>query len=94
MLFDEESICQNDPEGEIYPAYSEVCEYYLDRLDTMLKVLETTTDETLGMPNELYLQESHPTIGDLVNFMMSAHIFLHHGQTSTWRRAMGLGSCF
>ncbi|MFG0258570.1 MAG: DinB family protein [Phycisphaerales bacterium JB043] len=93
-LFAVDVACEHDPDGTKYPPYSEVCEYYLERLDTMLNALQTASEETLSAPNERFIQDSHPTIGDLVNFMMSAHTFLHHGQTSTWRRAMGLGPCF
>jgi DinB family protein len=92
-LFSDKSTCQHDPKGTVYPPFSEVCEYFNERLDTVCKALDDTTDETLGAANEVFFQEVHPTVGQFVNFLMGSHTFLHLGQTSTWRRAMGLGPC-
>jgi hypothetical protein len=40
-------------------------------------------------PNESH-RKNFPTIGALSNFLLGAHVAVHIGQVSAWRRCMGL----
>lgn len=92
-LFDHDSECRDDPDGSIYPPLEEIAARFNERTDTLLGVL-AESDGALAAPNTWIYPDTLRSVGDLMNFMLVAHVMMHLGQVSTWRRAMGLGSVF
>ena len=45
------------------------------------------------IPQESRYRDYFGLVGDALTFMTGAHVMMHLGQISMWRRAMGLGPC-
>ena len=60
-----------------------------------LEVLPTIDPEVFAqqIPQEGQYRDFFGVIGNALTFMSGAHLMMHLGQVSMWRRAMGLGSC-
>ncbi len=84
--------CKDDAQGSIYPPKDELIELFLTRMNAALDAIEQTDDATMAGPNTLFGQEAMPTVGGLLNFLTAHHMMMHMGQTSAWRRMMGMGS--
>lgn len=93
-LFKDGTECKDDAEGTIYPAMDEVVTRFTNAYKALFTAIEAQSDESLARPNprEGRSRELFPTIGVLAGFLSGAHIAMHLGQMSTWRRCMGLGS--
>lgn len=93
-LFQNKTICHDDPKGTIYPGMEEIVGFYKKAYRALLSTLPEVSDELLARPTLLTgrMAEIFPSVGDGVNFLASAHAMSHLGQVSTWRRCMGLGS--
>ena len=92
-LFSKDTQCKDDPEGSIYPPMDEIMAHFKDRHEVLINALEGLSDEDFARPNPREsMADRFPTVGAMANFMLVGHCMMHHGQTSTWRRAMGLGS--
>lgn len=91
-LFNNKSVCKDDPAGTIYPAMETLVSQYQNAYSTILAALPEIGDDVFERPNPLpgRLGEIFPTLGSLTTFIMVGHTMLHIGQYSTWRRCMGL----
>ncbi len=93
-LFDAGVECRDDPDGTIYPPMEEIMSHFSKAHKAIIAVAAELTDEELTRenPTEGRFREMCPTMGDVLIFMLNAHIMLHLGQMSAWRRCEGLGS--
>lgn len=59
---------------------------YLNAADLLSK----STSEQLAAPQKLgFFEKELPTVGDMAGFLLVAHLTIHLGQLSAWRRASG-----
>ena len=93
-LFSKTATCQDDPEGSIYPAASEITEAFFSGYRAALEALRVADDETFARENPAAgpIKERFPTLGGMHAFLMGGHIMMHLGQLSAYRRMIGLGS--
>ncbi len=91
-LFDNKTVCRDDPGAKIYPSMEEITSYFFERTDAALAAALEVDDAVLAKPNPTGLKDRLPTVGSMCDFMLGAHAMSHLGQISTWRRMMGLGS--
>jgi hypothetical protein len=92
-LFAAGKDCLDDPDGTIYPSFDEVTQHFFTGYRHTLEVLRTVPDTAFQAPNpvEGRFKEMLPTLGEVASFMTSAHVMMHMGQVSAWRRCFGLG---
>ncbi len=93
-LFVNGKPCLDDPAGTIYPSMDAIVGHYNTAYDTAMAAVAKASDADFAKPNpaEGRMKELFPTVGDVVNFLLSGHPMSHLGQVSGWRRFMGLGS--
>lgn len=93
-LFSNKAKCQDDVDGSIYPEMQQITDFFFDGHNAALEVVQGTDDEVLNQSNPAPgpMAEKFPTVGSMCNFISAAHIMLHMGQMSAWRRMQGLGS--
>jgi hypothetical protein len=93
-LFAAGAECRDDPEGSIYPPMDEIVRVFFDGHRRLLEHVKTWPDERLAARHAIEgrLAEIFPLLGQLTNFILIGHAYMHLGQMSTWRRAIGLGS--
>jgi hypothetical protein len=86
--------CRDDPEGNIYPSMEAVTSHFFRSHRAALARIGRMSDQQLTAPNprEGRMKELFLTVGSMLNFSLSAHIMMHLGQISAWRRCMGLGT--
>ena len=86
--------CQDDPNGNIYPAMDEIVNHFRAAHETVTKVIQELDDEVLNAPftGDDWYVEFAQTPAALMIFMLHDHYMFHLGQLSAWRRCMGLGS--
>lgn len=91
-LFAAGKPCLDDPQGTIYPPMEAIVARFRQRYDLALAAVAETPDEVFERinPNEK-MRERMPTIGVTASFLLGAHLMIHLGQVSVWRRCMGLG---
>lgn len=92
-LFKAGAACHDDVEGTIYPAMNALTEHFFKAHDAAIEHVRGLSDEVFARanPNE-QARERFPTVGVLVNFYLNAHVMMHMGQVSAWRRCLGLPS--
>lgn len=93
-LFKNGSECVDDATGKHYPPMAALVKHYTEGTRAVIEVLRSTGDDVLLRPNpgEGRMKEMLPLVGNVVNFLLTAHPMSHLGQVSTWRRCIGLGS--
>ena len=93
-LFKDGTACHDDVEGTIYPAMGDVTKAFFDGYRAVMAAMAEAPDAafTRQNPTEGRSRERFPTVGALLAFLTSGHLQMHLGQTSAWRRMMGLGS--
>lgn len=93
-LFSKDATCQDDPDGTIYPAMDVITEKFFAGYRATIDALRATNDETFMQvnPEEGRLRELFPTMGAMHTFYVGGHMMTHLGQTSAWRRMIGLGA--
>ena len=85
--------CKDDPTGTIYPPMEAIVARFRQRHEAALAILAETTDEELMKPNPNEQGRARlPTMGAVAAFYFGAHIMMHMGQVSAWRRVMGLSA--
>lgn len=91
-LFKAGATCQDDPDGRIYPAMSELVPFFFRSTQVAMNAVAEASDEQLLAPNpaEGRSRELCPTIGAVIGFYLNGHAMSHLGQLSAWRRMMGL----
>jgi len=91
-LFAAGKECSDDPAGTVYPAMDTVMNAFYASHRGALDLLRGVDDATFAKPNPREQSRDRlPTIGAAMVFYTSAHIMMHLGQVSTWRRCFGLG---
>lgn len=92
-LFKAGAVCQDDPEGKMYPSWESVLAQYNRGSELLMGVLAHVTDAKLSAETtDPARKERFPYVGSLVNFLMLGHPMMHLGQVSAWRRCYGLPS--
>lgn len=93
-VFSKDAKCQDDPDGSIYPAMSEVVDFFKGGYANTLTALREVDDAVLQQsnPSEGRIAELFPSIGSMHGFYVGGHMMMHLGQMSAWRRMQGLGS--
>ena len=91
-LFGFGSECKND--ASLYPDKDTLLAAFTDNHGRFLSALEEASDESLAspMPDDHPMKGRFPHVGDTASFLSGAHVAVHLGQLSAWRRAIGLGS--
>jgi hypothetical protein len=90
-LFSAGKPCQDDTEGKIYPPFAEVSAAFLKHMNTVYAELAKVDDAVLNTPtNHERYRAFLPVTGMAVNFMLNAHIMMHAGQVSAWRRCFDM----
>jgi hypothetical protein len=91
-LFKNGVECTDDPDGNRYPAMSELTARFFEGYRAATDAVAAASDESLLAPNptEGRMRELFPTLGGMLNFYLNGHAMSHLGQLSAWRRAMGL----
>lgn len=91
-LFSKDSQAQDDPEGTIYPAMSEIVSRCLEEIDRTVQRLSELDDDVFQAPQPVERwKQRMPKVGDAFAFLLGPHAMFHLGQLSTWRRCEGLG---
>lgn len=91
-LFAAGKECKDDPSGSIYPPMEAVMSAFFHSHRGAIEQLKDVDDAVFARPNPREgSRERLPTIGAAMIFYSSAHIMMHLGQISTWRRCFGLG---
>lgn len=91
-LFAAGKECRDDAEGTIYPPMQEVMNAFYTSHRGALELLRGVDDAKFSLPNPREQSRDRlPTVGAAMIFYTSAHIMMHLGQVSTWRRCFGLG---
>jgi len=78
-----------------YPTKEELVNYFLKSYQQGVELFDQATPEQLAAPQKLGFFESElPTVADMAGFLLVAHLNIHLGQLSAWRRASGKGPLF
>lgn len=93
-VFSKDAVCEDDPEGTIYPSMGSIVDFFFDSYRLTSTALRNADETAFGDPNPMggRLLEIFPTIGSMHAFYGSGHMMIHLGQMSAWRRMEGLGS--
>lgn len=87
-LFGGGSQPSTDPSA--YPSWDELLSVFRQGHEDLTAAAAGATAEQLAAPNpNARMKEALPTIQDFLGFVMTAHIAMHLGQLSTWRRVQG-----
>ena len=91
-VFDKTAVCQDDPDGTIYPPFEAVTAFFLAGHQQLLTVLRAADPVLFDRENpaEGPLKKRFPTLSSVHAFYCGGHIMMHLGQLSAWRRMHGL----
>ena len=91
-LFDKTAVCQNDPDGTIYPPFDAVTAFFLAGHQQLTAVLRGSDPSLFDRENPADgpLKKRFPTLSSVHAFYCGGHIMMHLGQLSAWRRMHGL----
>lgn len=91
-VFDKTAVCQDDPDGTIYPPFEAVTAFFLASHQQLLTVLRAADSVLFDRENpaEGPLKKRFPTLASVQAFYCGGHIMMHLGQLSAWRRMHGL----
>ncbi|MBX3359063.1 MAG: DinB family protein [Phycisphaeraceae bacterium] len=91
-LFKAGAECRDDPEGKIYPDMESITSHFMRGTRKAIEAIPSVDPALFAQPNpaEGRARELFPTIGAAANFVLGAHVMMHLGQVSAWRRCMGL----
>ncbi len=91
-LFAAGKECKDDVTGSIYPKMEVVMSAFSSAHKGAIDLIKSVDDAVFAKPNPREaMRERLPTIGAAMIFYTSAHMMMHLGQVSTWRRCYGLG---
>lgn len=92
-LFQRGSVCRDDVEGTIYPAWSEILSRFRTGYEAVMAELPRLEDDVFFRANtDPKSKEAFPTLGMAFMVLFGSHVTMHLGQVSAWRRFSGLGS--
>jgi hypothetical protein len=78
-----------------YPGKDELVANFEKAYHNASELLSKATPEQLAAPQKLgFFEKELPTVGDMAGFLMVAHLTIHLGQLSAWRRATGKAPLF
>lgn len=78
-----------------YPSKDELVKYFESSYASAANLLATATPEQLATPQKLgFFEKELPTVADMAGFLLVAHLTIHLGQLSAWRRATGKSPLF
>ena len=91
-VFDKTAVCQDDPDGTIYPPFEAVTAFFLAGHQQLLTVLRAADPVLFDRENPADgpLKKRFPTLSSVQAFYCGGHIMMHLGQLSAWRRMHGL----
>ncbi len=73
-----------------YPAKEELVATFEKAYMHASDLLSKATPEQLAAPQKLgFFETELPTVADMAGFLLVAHLSIHLGQVSAWRRATG-----
>lgn len=82
-------------ERAAYPGKDELLERLRERFATAQQLAREPDLGAMSEPNpRAHMAAQLPSVGDLVNFLMTGHLGLHLGQLSIWRRMIGMEPLF
>jgi len=92
-LFDANTVCKDDPKGDLYPRIDVVATQFFKATDIALDAISGLDDAALlrETPDEK-MRATFPIVGMGVNFLLNNHVMMHMGQLSAWRRCFGMPS--
>jgi hypothetical protein len=80
-----------------YPSQDELLQAVEQRFEKARKLAQLATPEQLGVPSASTnpaMKAALPTMRESIAFVLTAHLAVHLGQLSTWRRMIGLPHLF
>jgi hypothetical protein len=78
-----------------YPGKDELAGTFEKAYQNAANLLDKATAEQLAAPQKLgFFEKELPTVGDMSGFLLVAHMAIHLGQLSAWRRASGKAPLF
>ncbi len=78
-----------------YPGKDELVTTFEKAYQNASDLLAKATPEQLAAPQKLgFFEKELPTVADMAGFLMVAHLAIHLGQLSAWRRATGKAPLF
>ncbi|MCY4026136.1 MAG: DinB family protein [Acidobacteria bacterium] len=80
------------PSGDAaqYPSKAELLAALKAQHERVAEAVAAADPEFLAKDSDEQMRSYFPKVGDLVDYMLTAHEGTHIGQISAWRRAMGL----
>jgi DinB superfamily len=78
-----------------YPSHADLLKYFESSYQHAADLLSKATPEQLAAPQKLgFFEQELPTVADMAGFLLVAHLAIHLGQISAWRRATGKAPLF
>jgi hypothetical protein len=78
-----------------YPSKEELVNHFLKSYQHAVELFEQASPEQLAAPQKLgFFEKELPTVADMAGFLLVAHLNIHLGQLSAWRRASGKSPLF
>lgn len=78
-----------------YPSKDELMKYFDSSYQNAADLLKNASAQQLAAPQKLgFFENELPTVADMAGFLLVAHLTIHLGQISAWRRATGKSPLF
>ncbi len=78
-----------------YPSHDELVNHFESAYKNAADLLAKATPEQLSAPQKLgFFEKELPTVAEMAGFLLVAHLSIHLGQISAWRRATGKAPLF
>ena len=88
---------QVSPNRSDYPSKDELLQLVETGFEKARELAQAATAEQLSAPSTAtnpVMKAALPLTGDAIAFLLTAHLAMHLGQLSTWRRMIGLPALF
>lgn len=77
-------------DASAYPAWDELLSVWREGANQLADLALSASSELLSKPNpNERMKQALPTVQDFLSFVLTAHVAMHLGQLSTWRRVQG-----
>lgn len=77
-------------DASAYPTWDELLRVWRQGADQLADLTPKASGGLLGQPNpNARMKDALPTVHDFLSFVLTAHVAMHLGQLSTWRRSQG-----
>ena len=78
-----------------YPSHDDLVNHFESAYKNAADLLAKATPEQLSAPQKLgFFEKELPTVAEMAGFLLVAHLAIHLGQLSAWRRATGKAPLF